>query len=74
MKIIDYTTVRNQTLTHLGVDVRALISEGWQPIGGAIPCEYREYGMDKSGWVQTMIKYENDTVPTTCHTVLGPGG
>ncbi len=74
MKIIDYTTVRNQTLTHLGVDVRALIIEGWQPIGGVVLYSNTSYGTTTSEWVQTMVMYEKDTVPTTCHTVLGPGG
>lgn len=71
MKIIDYTTVRGSSRYDMEKEVRERIRNGWQPIGGAVPCVYDAYNRE---WVQTMIKYENDTVPTTCHTVLGPGG
>ncbi len=71
MKIIDYITVSELSRNDLEKQVRGWINHGWQPIGGAVSSVYDAYNRE---WVQTMVKYENDTVPTTCHTVLGPGG
>ncbi len=71
MKIIDYTTVRGSSRYDMEKEVRERIRNGWQPIGGAVPIPCRTTTTE---WIQTVVKYENNTVPTTCHTVLGPGG
>lgn len=67
MKIINYTTIINSVRYRLEEDVCKHIESGWQPIGNVIQTS-------SADWVQTMVLYEHDTEPFSCHSTLGPGG
>lgn len=54
-KINDYIIQRADSVNELNKKVRAAMSSGWQPIGGA---SYT--GQPDWNYIQTMVKYSDD--------------
>lgn len=58
MKIVDYRVVTCTLVATLQAEVMTLISEGWQPLGGA----FTDSGAWGTEYGQTMVKYENEKI------------
>lgn len=58
MKIIDYNVLWKPFLTDLELEVKTLIPDGWQPLGGVV-IDIKTGEKYSTGYMQTMVKYEN---------------
>jgi hypothetical protein len=56
-KIVDYKLMMNSSFRILESNVKNMIPEGWQPIGGI---SHTYVAGDKEEYIQALVKYENN--------------
>lgn len=53
VRVIDYWTLMYNDIADLRKQVNKMLGEGWQPLGGMVPCP-------GYGFCQTMVKYKEE--------------
>lgn len=58
MKIVEYTIATGLDSEEIADEVRGLIGEGWQPLGGVCHTQVRPQQQEDADWYcQAMVKY-----------------